>query len=219
MSLTPTPYLYEAITYHPNTEDREATIKKFVDGITLQSKNVRGFLGVAMEGNKQEVPGESVRLLVWESEEAITNFQKSPFFGQFQEICKGSTVGTSSIAHYRFFRALPRIPAVVEWVEIQLKADVKFADFYHAWDKALEGVRKALGCTGIEVGQQVEDPSRSLQVQGWESMENHITDFKKLEGFAQLMDGLTDVVNVYVEGGWKGCTAAHVLTTLPGYGA
>jgi len=219
-SLTPTKTVYEAITYHPNTEDKEATIKKFVAGIEIQKK-VPGFVGIVLEGNKREVPGESVRLIEWESVEVhMEGFRGSPEFAEFKKVREGSTVGDSEMAHYRFFKPLPTIPPVVEWVTIQLKQDTKFEDYYREWDKALDGVRKAVGCTGIEVGQQVEDPTKLLQIQGWETLENHTIDFKEKQAdVKQVMEVLTEVVNKYVEGGWKGCKGVHVLKTAPGHGA
>jgi hypothetical protein len=92
---------------------------------------------------------------------------------------------------------------------------VIFKDFYNDWKEALKPVVACDGCCAISLGQQVENPLGVVHIQPWMTLEQHIVDFKQRGDFGE-MGPLSEVVGDYLEGGWSGFKACHLLVAKPG---
>lgn len=107
-------------------------------------------------------------------------------------------------------------PEAVELMTLTLRPDTDFQEFYEAWSAALKDVAAFKGCSYIALGRGVEAPQTAVQIQPWETLEDHITGFKKSPECPSIMTKLTAVVEKYVEGGWKGASGGHIILTDPG---
>jgi hypothetical protein len=133
---------------------------------------------------------------------------------------KGATSEILYSRHYNLFsdvnKCLSAKPKCIEYVVFTLKDGSKYDEFYPLWQQALKAVEASPGCCPVALGQNIEDPAGVVQIQGWMTLEDHIEGFKKREDLPSIMGPLSEVVAKYVEGGWKGFKAYHLLLTAQG---
>ena len=148
----------------------------------------------------------------------MKDFRESDLFKQYDASRQGAITKPPSVKHYEMYDKYPfdPKPECVEFVTMQIKPEYKFEDFYPHWSEALKLVTAYPGCPFIALGKCIENPQEGLQVQPWMTLEAHLVGFKKDPNVDDVMKKLTVVVEKYVEGGWKGFKARHVMLTADG---
>lgn len=133
---------------------------------------------------------------------------------------QSATSDTLYVRQYKLFskvnECLSANPKCIEYVVFTLKDSVSYDEFIPHWRQALKAVEASPGCCPVALGQGVENSQQVVQIQGWMTLEDHIEGFKKRDDLPSIMGPLTEVVNEYVENGWKGFKAYHLLLTAPG---
>ncbi len=104
-------------------------------------------------------------------------------------------------------------PECVETVTFKIRPDVSFTTFYTEWSPALKHVSAFKGCPYVALGQGIEDQRAVLQIQPWQTLDDHMVGFKEAPNVGDVMAKLSPVVEKYVEGGWKGMKGLHVMLT------
>jgi len=217
MSTSPTflPHNFEVIVAQPQKADPALTQKKFIDGFEIQRQHP-DFVDVVLEGVKVEDENVALRVLEWTSFEGhMQRFRTSPSYKTFSEVRAGAYVTPPHITHYNFTSPIPTAP-IVEYLRITLKPGEPFPPFYTALSHAFRHVRAGKGCTGITIGQQVEDASEVLCLLGWERYEDHMVEFAKGQTFEDWKAELGALLKTYVKD--KGVEMWHARTCAPGAG-
>jgi len=218
---TKQPGVIEAVWFSPEA-DSAAVVQKFKKGLAVLDKaKGKGYEGILYEGTIREEPGNSLRLVKWSSLEAHTkDFREGPLGDEYRKAVEGAYKDGRRVAHYQMYDPTPLDPKpeCIETVTFRIKPDISFADFYQEWSPALKLVSAFDGCPYAALGQGIEDPQAVIQIQPWQTLDDHLIGFKQAPNVKDVMAKLTVTVEKYMDGGWKGMKGRHIMLTEPGEG-
>ncbi|KAH8807634.1 hypothetical protein F5884DRAFT_857208 [Xylogone sp. PMI_703] len=203
------PGIVQVTWFKPDVTDPAKTKERLKEGLEKLAETP-GFERFIFEGTHREQAGISVRITQWSSaEDHADNF--ATIFGNAAEHVK-----TFQYQMHDPYPPLSPNPEAVELMTLTLRPDIDFREFYDDWSAALKDVAAFKGCRYIALGRGIEAPRTAVQIQPWQTLEDHITGFQKSPECPSIMVKLTAVVDKYVQDGWKGATGGHIMLTDPG---
>jgi hypothetical protein len=92
-------------------------------------------------------------------------------------------------------------PECYEFVSVQLKPEISFPDFYREWAPGLQLVVAFDGCPYAALGQGIENPQSTIQIQPWRTLDDHLVGFKQSPKAVDVMAQLKPMMTKFREHG------------------